>query len=199
MNDDGVWLPAIAARGDVSPESVAMAHRSLQKIPPPIIRALAKIRASVSIWQGFPKEWDYAPYGHRSWDTCGGYWDASGAWAVVNAAWCRTQGHMDAVVVHELGHALSINVLPRPHRDAPFREAWKAGRDEIRRRWPDATEGDGMKVFDLHWTRGTQEVWAECFAWILGARACTHPAFGEVFADCLRLVSAEMDAIMGAA
>lgn len=193
-------LPYLAATADTPAEAVAMAHRSLQRLPASVVAALWQkkygvyVKASFAGWDDVPGA--QKPYGHPNWSTCGGYWDEDIGYAVVNAQWCRTQGHMDAVVIHEFGHALSINVLGRPHRRAPFRTAWKVGRDRIRERWPaDFASKNGLGIFTIQWTRAVQETWAECFTWLMGARACTHPAFGEIFTECLERVLADLSAL----
>lgn len=193
-------LPYITAQRGVSPDVVALAHVSLQRLPAAVVDALWRKRFGVYIRADFA-DWDTAegaakPYGHPNWSTCGGYWDESIGYAVVNAAWCHNQGRMDAVVVHEFGHALSINILGRPHRKATFRAAWKRGRDAIRQWFPTHyASKEGLGIYTIQWTRAVQETWAECFAWMLGARATTHPAFGDVFAECIATVSTDMEAI----
>lgn len=185
------WLPRVTARSDVPSEVVARAYHALRLLPEHVADQLWPVW--VAVRSEFPWNEECDTYG-QAWRDTGGYWNQANRCAVINGAWCSTQPLMDAVVLHELGHALSLYVLPRPHRTAEFRAAWKAGCQRVRREFPEHYRRHrGLGVFCIHWTRGIQEVWAEGFAWTLGAREATHPDFGRVYAECLDMVAATLE------
>lgn len=180
------WLPRVTAHSDVEPEAVARVHHAMRLLPEPVADLLWPV--SVAVRADFPWTHRNDTY-DMEWKDTGGYWHHDNRAAVINAAWCSTQPLMDAVVLHELGHALSLYILPKPHRDVAFREAWKIGSRRVREEFPeDYRARRGLGVFCIHWTRGIQEVWAEGFAWILGARETTHEDFGRVYAECMEMV-----------
>lgn len=188
------WLPRVCAHPDVSSEVLAWAHESMKVLPEHVAKALWPCGVSV---RDFP--WDHECGDGRPWKDVGGYWSSETMYAMVNAAYCKTPETTAAVVLHELGHGLSIDVLPKPHRDAAFRAAWSTGRKRVKQRYPSDYEAyEGLGVFCGHWTQAVQEVWAEGFAWIFGARIETHPAFADVFHECVALVSAEIDTLSDA-
>lgn len=194
------WLPKVVARADVSPAALVMAHRALLKLPPPVCERLWAHSYGLSLFGAF--DWvsageENGTFRGASWKSTGGYWDETRGYAAINAAWCQSQDDMDAVVFHEIGHALSINILPKPHRTPSFRAGWTTGRKRVRARFPAAYAGQThMGVFCIQWTRAVQEVWAECFAWLMGARSQTHPTFAECFPECLDLVRADIAPLM---
>ncbi len=183
----GHSLPLVCAAEDVNPEAVARVHKSLRKLPAHLAATFIAQRVGIFIRSDF--SWDGGNMFGAPWGDCGGYWDSGTRYGVINAAWCKRQNLMDAVVIHELGHALSIDVLEKPYRTAAFREAWSLGRAEVARRWPAEYRAKrGMGVYCIHWTNAVAEVWADSFCWILGTRRTIHTAFGSVFAECVELV-----------
>ena len=182
------WLPKMSAKADAPPEAVASVHRSLQRLPVALTELLWAHNIGVSVRASFPWDAETAHPG-QAWKDCGGYYNEATGYCVVNAAWMKGQADFDAVIYHEIGHALSYRAFPRAHNDPGFRAAWSVGRKRIAERWPDAYKsGLNMGVYTTHWTRGVQEVWAEAVAWMLDARVTTHPAFGEVFRECVEIV-----------
>lgn len=190
-------LPIVVAHNDVPAEAVRMVHKSLGLLPRAACTALWTKKHGVFLRRDFDSLGATAdPYTGGAWSDHGGYWDGDSGYAVINAAWCHSQARMDGVVVHEFGHALSIDVLPRPHRSDAFRAAWRRGCAILRERYPaDVAACVRMGIYALHWTQGVQEVWADAFAWLLDARGTIDPAFGVIFADCIALVEAEVSAL----
>lgn len=184
----GRCLLKVCAHDDVPAEALGRAHKAMRLLPEHVVTQLWGARAGVFLRADFP--WDNDNRFGAPWAECGGYWDSGTRYAVINASWCTRQSLMTAVVTHELGHALSIDVLAKPHRDAAFRDAWSRGRAEIASRWhDDYRQRRNMGVYCLHWTQGVAEVWADAFCWLLGAKRTIHPAFGRVFSECIELVS----------
>lgn len=188
------WLPRVTAHPDVPGRVLMWVHEALTVLPEHVADRLWP--CGVSVRATFP--WDSLCQHGISWKEVGGYWNSDTRYAVINAQWCTSREAAAAVVLHELGHGMSIDMLDKPHRGPAFRAAWSAARQEVKRRHPsDYTDFRALGCYCQQWTRAVQEVWAEAFAWIYGARCMTHPAFGKVFADCITLVRADLDALAG--
>lgn len=180
-------LPRVYADSTVTAASVGRAHRALCLLPEHVAGLLRDASVGVYLRADFP--WEEGNQHGEPWSECGGYWSSSSGFLVINTSWCTRQGLMNAVVFHEVGHALSIDVLAKPHRVDEFRAAWSRGRAAVAKRWPDDYRAQRMMgVYCGHWTRGVQEVWADAFCWLMGAKRTIHPSFASVFTDCLELV-----------
>lgn len=186
------WLPKVSAHMDAPPKAVASVHRALQRLPEALSELLWAHNVGVSVRASFPWDADTRHPG-QAWKDCGGYYSEATGYCIINAAWMNGQAEYDAVIYHEIGHALSYRAFGRAHNDKDFRAAWSQGRKRVVKQWPEAHHaGLGMGVYTTHWTRGVQEVWAESVAWMMDARCTTHGAFGEVFAECIAIVRARL-------